>query len=116
MSYEEMGNYLKLLKKQQEAGQDIRIDFGRVLIDKLRSLTPGKSMGLQLADATAGSFFNALEHDRFGNTEPRYLQIMAPVLYHHERTLLGYGLKVVPRESFPKLMNRENLKWLLELK
>jgi len=116
MSYEEMRDYLRLLNKQQETGQDIRIDFEKVPIDKLSSRTPGKSMGLQLADATAGAFFNALEQDKFGNTEPRYIQTLAPVLYRHERAINGYGFKIVPREAMPILMAKESLKWLSELK
>jgi len=116
MSYEEMRDYLRRLKKQQEAGQNIQIHFDGVPIDKLSSRTPGKSMGLQLADATAGAFFNALERDRFGNTEPRYLQIMVPVLYRHEGTLHGYGIKIVPREAIPMLTTKKSLEWLSELK
>ncbi|MBC8472656.1 MAG: DUF3800 domain-containing protein [Planctomycetes bacterium] len=116
MSYDEMRDYLRLLKKQQESGQDIRIEFDKVLIDKIKTYTPGKSMGLQLADATAGAFFNALERDKFGNTEPRYLQTLAPVLYCHELSIKGYGLKVVPREAIPGLIKNESLRWLSELK
>jgi len=116
MSYEEMRDYLRLLKKQQESGQDIRIEFDKVLIEKIKTYTPGKSMGLQLADATAGAFFNALERDRFGNTEPRYLQILVPVLYRHEQNIKGYGIKIVPREAISGLIKNESLRWLSELK
>jgi len=111
-----MRDYLRLVNKHQEAGQEVRIDFDKVPIDKLNSRAPGKSMGLQLADSTAGAFFNALEPDKFGNTEPRYLQIMAAVLYRHEGTLQGYGLKIVPREALPIVITRGNLKWLSGLK
>ena len=116
MSYDEMRDYLRLLKKQQEAGKDIRIEFDKVPIDKLSSRTPGKSMGLQLADAAAGAYFNALERDKFGNTEPRYLQIMGPVLYRHEQTITGYGFKIVPKEAQSILIKKESLKWLSEFK
>jgi hypothetical protein len=34
----------------------------------------------------------------------------------HERTINGYGFKIVPREAMPRLMAKESLKWLLELK
>lgn len=116
MSYGQMREYLRLLKKQQQAGQDIRINFDRVRTNKLKSRAPGKSMGLQLADAAAGACFNALEPDRFANTEPRYLRIMAPVLYRHEESLQGYGLKIVPKEAPPIVTAAENFKWLAQLK
>lgn len=116
MSYDEMRDYLRLLEKQQETGQDIRIEFDKVPIDELKARAPGKSMGLQLADATAGAFFNALEEDKFGNTEPRYLQTIAPVVYRHKGNLHGYGLKIIPREAVPSLIRKESLKWLLEFK
>ncbi|MGA2092916.1 MAG: DUF3800 domain-containing protein [Sedimentisphaerales bacterium] len=116
MSYDEMRDYLRLLNKQQQAGQDIRIDFEKVPIENLKTQTPGKSMGLQLADAVAGAFFNALERDKFGNTEPRYIQTMAPVLYRENKNLQGYGFKIAPREAMLKLESEESLKWLATFK
>jgi len=116
MSYDEMRDYLRLLAKRQEAGQDIRIEFAHVPVTRLRTQTPGKSMGLQLADAAAGAFFNALERDQFGNTEPRYLQIVSPVLYRHNQNVHGYGLKIVPGELGKTLRSQENLAWLVEFK
>jgi len=116
MSYDEMRDYLRLLKKQKKMGQDIRIEFDKVPVDKLKTQTPGRSMGLQLADATAGAFFNAIERDKFNNTEPRYLKTILPILYRHKNRLQGYGLKIVPTEALTTLRNEENLKWLWELK
>ena len=116
MSYEEMREYLRLLEKQKYAGQDIRIEFDRIPIDKLKTQTPGRSMGLQLADAAAGAFFNAIERDNFGNTEPRYINMLSPVLYRHQRNTQGYGLKIVPREAMQILRTEESLKWLMQLK
>jgi hypothetical protein len=116
MSYDEMRDYLRRLSEQQQAGQDIRIDFEKVPIANLKTQTPGKSMGLQLADAAAGAFFNALERDKFGNTEPRYVQTMTPVLYRDNKNLMGYGLKIVPREALSKIEGEEPLKWLSSFK
>ena len=116
MSYDEMRRYLRLLKRQQEGGKDIRIEFDSVPVDRLRTLTPGKSMGLQLADATAGAFFNALETDRFGNTEPRYVETFAPVIYRNEGIVHGYGFKLAPREAVLELQGDENLAWISDLK
>lgn len=116
MSYDEMRNYLRLLEKQKQMGKDIRIEFDQIPIDMLKTRTPGRSMGLQLADATAGAFFNAIERDKFGNTEPRYFKTMLPILYRRENICRGYGFKIVPRETIKSLRNEENLKWLFELK
>jgi hypothetical protein len=116
MSYNDMRDYLRLLEKQKKVGKDIRIEFERVPTDKLETQTPGRSMGLQLADATAGAFFNALEPDKFGNPEPRYLRTILPTVYRHGNNCQGYGFKIVPREAVTNLRNEENLKWLLELK
>lgn len=112
MSYDEMRDYLRLLETQKNTGQDIRVEFDKIPIDRLKTQTPGRSMGLQLADAAAGAFFNALERDNFGNTEPRYLKMISPVLYRHERNLQGYGLKIVPREAIQILDTEESLRWL----
>ncbi|MFQ6036384.1 MAG: DUF3800 domain-containing protein [Sedimentisphaerales bacterium] len=114
MSYNEMKDYLRLLEKQKRMGKDIRIEFNKIPIDTLKTQTPGRSMGLQLADAVAGAFFNAIEQDKFGNTEPRYLRTMMPILYRHNNICQGYGFKIVPREAMANLRNEENLKWLLE--
>jgi hypothetical protein len=115
MSYDEMKDYLRLLEKQKKMGIDIRIEFDKIPIDKLGTQTPGRSMGLQLADAVAGTFFNAVERDKFGNTEPRYLKTMLPILYRYENRCLGYGFKIVPTEAMVSLRKDENLRWLFEL-
>ena len=116
MSYGEMRDYLRRLEKQKQMGQDIRIEFDKVPVDQIETQTPGRSMGLQLADAAAGAFFNALERDKFGNTEPRYAKTLLPVLYRHENNCVGYGLKIVPREAMTNLGDDENLKWILDVK
>ena len=116
MPYEEMRRYLCLLRRQQQAGRDIRIEFDRLPVEKLRTRTPDKCMGLQLADATAGAFFNALERDRFGNTEPRYLQTLFGLLYRHSESVRGYGLKIVPTEAVPRSHTSKGLHWLTQVK
>jgi hypothetical protein len=116
MPYERMRAYLRLLARQQQAGQDIRIEFDRVPVARLRTQAPGTSRGLQLADAAAGAFFNALERDRFGNTEPRYLQTLSPLLYRHEQNVHGYGFKIMPTQAAAALLSERHLAWLPEFK
>ncbi len=112
MPYERMQAYLHLLRRQQHAGHDIRIEFDRVQVAGLKTQTPGTSLGLQLADAAAGAFFNALERDRFGNTEPRYLQILSPLLYRYEQNVHGYGFKILPTRAAVEDGPQQCLSWL----
>jgi hypothetical protein len=52
---------------------------------------------LQVADTTASALFRAIEPDRYGNTEPRYLQELAPRLYRRGNAdITSYGLKTFP--------------------
>jgi len=111
MSYEEMKDYFRVLKKKQDSGTNVEIDFSIIRIDEISTMAPCKSMGLQLADAVAGATFNALERDRYGNTEPRYFETVAPVVYRHKGSLSGYGLKIAPREAIVNLADEECLKW-----
>lgn len=112
MSYDEMRDYLRRLDRQQRQGQDVRIDFEHVPTEKLSTNTPGRCMGLQLADAAAGAAFNALERDRFGNTEPRYLRILGQILYRFNSEYIGYGLKVVPHEACAEAVGIDGMEWL----
>ncbi|GBE30887.1 MAG TPA: DUF3800 domain-containing protein [Bacteroidetes bacterium] len=112
MSYEEMKDYLRRLELMKEHGQDIRIDFDHVKIDQISALSPGRAMGLQLADAVAGATFNALERDPYENTEPRYIQTLDPIMYKNRGMLWGYGLKVVPREAMADIADQSCCDWL----
>lgn len=112
MPYGEMKDYLQRLKNRQLSGQNVRVEFDCIRIEELTTSTPGRCMGLQLADAVAGALFNALERDRFGNTESRYLTTLFPILYGYNGIHIGYGLKVVPREASGKWPPNRDLEWL----
>jgi hypothetical protein len=61
--------------------------------------SPKATQLLQVADTTASALFRAIEPDRYGNTEPRYLEELAPKLYRSGNgKLTSYGLKTFPRE------------------
>ena len=64
----------------------------------------------------AGAHFNGLERDAFGNTEPRYVSILARIAYRHQGRVLGYGCKVAPREAMETLGKDQNLAWLRAFK
>lgn len=52
---------------------------------------------LQIADTTASALLRAIEPDRYGNTEPRYLEELTPKLYRRNQgDVISYGLKTFP--------------------
>lgn len=58
---------------------------------------PGRVEHLQLADTAASATWAAFEKDRYGNTERRYLELLAPRLYRRGNSpLTSYGLKIHP--------------------
>ncbi|WP_210534296.1 DUF3800 domain-containing protein [Streptomyces scabiei] len=60
---------------------------------------PNRIELLQCADLAASATFQAFNLDRFGNTEPRYLQELAPRLYRRGAgpcSLTSYGMKMHP--------------------
>ena len=94
MSYAELRTYVTLLKTKGDA----QIDWNSVSPDLITAIVPTKRMGLQLADAIAGSYWYALEPTQYGFTEPRYVGMVLPRAYHHKGAVSGYGFKAWPRE------------------
>ncbi len=69
----------------------------------------------QIADAVASSFFFGLELTRQGFTEPRYVQLLNPKLYRKKTRVMGFGLKIWPKESFSALSQESQLGWISQL-
>lgn len=55
-----------------------------------------QSKNLQIADALVGACFGAFEPNRFGQTDPTYVQIVRSRLYRRQGNLMSYGLKLLP--------------------
>jgi len=110
MSYDELCDYLRRLE-ELSAANDIRIDWNVIKPDQVEALTAGKRMGLQIADAIASSFFNAVEPNQFGHTEDRYARTMKPVVYNYKNRYLGYGVKLWPKEVADGLAGDAHLAW-----
>ncbi|HUT99165.1 MAG TPA: DUF3800 domain-containing protein [bacterium] len=107
MSYEKLDQYLRKLKNQRDSGIDIRIEFDFLDLEGRKTWRPGKSAGLQAADAYAGSLFNALEPNRYGNVETRYIATFKPVIYNRQGNTWGYGIKITPREAIEGVKRTE---------
>jgi len=102
MSYAELGEYLARLR-DMTGPLDVRIDWTVVRADRIVSFSPGRRMGLQIADALAGSFYYAVEASQYGFVEDRYARMLRPVVYRHKSRYIGYGLKFWPRDAMPML-------------
>lgn len=113
MSYQEIKDYLELLKKNAESW-DVRIDWNVVKTTQISANVHSQSNGLQIADAVASGVFSALEPTEHGYTEDRYVRMLKPVVYKHDGDYLGYGLKFWPREVAALLNTNKNLKWVRE--
>jgi hypothetical protein len=107
MSYATLRNYLDLLKAQSGIS-DVRVEWSVISPDLITVFTPGKRMGLQIADAVASSFYYAVQPSRHGFTEDRYARMLKPVVYRRQGQHLGYGLKFWPEET-ENLLETENI-------
>ncbi len=97
MSYEDLRNYLQLLKQQSEA-RDVRIDWSVIDPAKVRAVNHDQLAGLQIADAVASSTFFSVNLTQYGECEPRYVELLSSRIYAHKKTVFGYGLKFWPEE------------------
>jgi len=98
MSYDELREYLNRLKVQSES-QDIRIDWKHIEPSLVISQPARNLMGLQIADAVAGSVYSALQKSAFGFIEDRYLRMLSKVFYRARGRTNGYGIKFYPSKA-----------------
>ncbi len=92
MSYEDLTGYLEHLKREPNPSR-VRIEWSVIDPNLVRAVNHDQLAGLQLADAAASGCFFAVRNNAYGDTEPRYLQLMRPTLYRRRSQLEGYGMK-----------------------
>jgi hypothetical protein len=115
MSYDDLRNYLRLLKAQSAASQDVRIDWAVIDPDAVSAVNHEKLAGLQIADAVASGVYCAVNLSQYGEVEPRYLDMMRPLIYQHDSgNCLGYGLKLWPVDLGSLLPQLPHLECLQE--
>lgn len=98
MDYEDFVSYLNHLKGLQEArGGRFMVNWNCLDEQSIAIDVHSKSAGLQIADIAASSFFQALEVNAYGMTEPRYaLALRDSVVAGDGGSKLYYGVKPVP--------------------
>ncbi len=111
MSYKEMRKYLNILKKGWSC--KTRIDWSIVKPSQIMAYTPDKRMGLQIADAVAGSWYQSVEPNR-GFTEERYAKILKPTVCQRSGNYLGNGVRFWPEETIGLLETDPTLQWVIQ--
>jgi hypothetical protein len=114
MSYQDLRDYLIQLKIKAGLG-DVRIDWSVIDPEDISSEPHPKLRGLQVADAVATGIYYGFARNLYGHTEPRYAEILAPIVYAHDGRRLGYGLEVWPREVASLLDTDEKLAWVRKI-
>lgn len=113
MSYEDLRDYLRLLQTQSDP-MDVRIDWNVVDPAHVRAVNHDQLAGLQVADAVASSFYQAVTVNRYGECEEKYAQILLPLVYRHKEVRLGYGLKFWPEDLAGLRPTNPHLAWFEE--
>ena len=98
VDYSALCEYLTKLEGNAVAF-DYRADLKVIRPNQVLTMSSGRRMGLQIADAVASSTFFALEPNSYGQVEDAYLRAIAPTFYRHQGDPWGYGIKIMPREA-----------------
>ena len=93
MSYDQIREYFRLLKKQSETSSDIRIHWGAISADSVRAVNHDQLAGLQIADAVASSIYYAANKTQYGEVEEGYMRLIGKTVYRNKGQVDGYGLK-----------------------
>ena len=95
LSYGGFRGYLTRLKNGSQEG--IQIQWNVIDTEGIEARDHASKAGLQIADLIAYCMTAGLEPDAYGNCEPRYRQILRPLVYQRRGNFLSYGVKLVPR-------------------
>jgi hypothetical protein len=106
-------NSLLANPKPSSAGaNEVRIASGTMERTKVFTFPNEEVMGLQVADAVASGFYNAVEA-RYGFTEDRYARMLKPIVYNYRGRYQSYGLKFFPPPAEKLIETDLRLKWVV---
>lgn len=94
MEYGGLRDHLTKLKEQ-----DTTIEWSVIREKEITSQVHRNSMGLQIADAVASGFWNALNKNRYGFSEDRFARMLKPIVYDHNGQYHSYGLRFYPKPN-----------------
>lgn len=92
LSYPNLAQYLDVLQNQSTAVAWSYLDLAATEVRQ-----HSDSLWLKMADVVASGTYSALELNRFGGWEDRYILSMRRIMYRHQgRKCRSYGLKFFP--------------------
>ncbi len=112
MSYDDLKQYLRVLKANGLYQQDVRIKWEAIDIPEIKARQHNQLIGLKCADAIATSIARALELSPYGFTEPQYIRQLRNIFYTREIVVQGNGLKFFPKLPQTDLNNAERYVWI----
>lgn len=108
VSYDELKGYLERIQKDPSC----RVKRGVIDLSRVRCQAARQVKLLQVADICNGACFNALEYDRFGYYDERYLLGLWSKIYRRKDNLFSYGLKFLPSGLHDEEWVRKSYPWL----
>ena len=94
--------------KRKSLTESISIKWDVIKSNQISAHTPRARAGLQIADAVAGSFFNAARYHAVNNGD-ECANLLKGVVYNNQGKYQGYGIKIWPNET----LNSGKFAWLL---
>lgn len=108
VSYDELKDYLNRIQKDSSC----QIKSGVIDVSRMQCKAVEQVKLLQVSDICNGACFNALEYDRFGYYDERYLLGLWDKIYRRNGNLFSYGMKFLPSGLHLKTEMKESYPWL----
>ena len=95
--YQKMRDYLFLMRNDEELLTPKRsIDWSVLNPEDIRVENHSKRAGLQIADIVTSATYKALEPNRYGDVEPRYVRNLSQRFIRKGRSVNNEGLTFIP--------------------
>lgn len=104
MSYANFREYLERLRQDRA----VRIHWPVIDVTRIDAQDHSRRAGLQLADVVASAFASGIEPNRYGNCEPRYAELLKPIVFNRNGNYFSYGVKMVPPLESLQLSDEQN--------
>lgn len=96
LKYDDFKKYMGRLF-DMGAAENVKIAWNVLRDEQIVTHGAGERKGLQIADAVASGILAAVEQNQYGYTEPRYIEMLKPIVYERGGNYLSYGLKFMPK-------------------